>query len=378
MRKILFITGSRGEYGYIRPLLNLIQNDADLDYQIVATNMHLLPEFGDTISQFEKDGFQVDYRPLMTLGGFTPQSMVKSLSLLGLSIVDILDHCKPDIILLAGDRGEQLIASIAGSHMNIPVAHIQAGELSGNIDGLSRHAIARFSHIHFASNEDARNRLLRSGEQEFRIFNVGAPQLDEFITGKISSKKELAKKYRGLEGEYIVLVQHSVTEQFTEAYEQISVTLRALKQIKKNIIAIAPNSDAGSGFVNKAINDNIFDFLHVHRNVPREDYAGLMKYAGCMVGNSSSGLLEAPSFQLPTVNIGRRQAGRFQGENVINCGHDIDEIVSSIFRALSPKFKKNLTGMKNPYGDGKSSQRIINILKNIPLNEELLTKKMTY
>jgi GDP/UDP-N,N'-diacetylbacillosamine 2-epimerase (hydrolysing) len=136
-RRILFITGSRGEYGYIRPILRLIDDNSSLEYKILATNMHLLPEFGDSINEFAKDGFVVEYKPLMTFGGFTPQSMVKSLSALGLSLVDILDHSKPDIILLAGDRGEQLMAAIAGSHMNIPVAHIQAGELSGNIDGLS-------------------------------------------------------------------------------------------------------------------------------------------------------------------------------------------------------------------------------------------------
>jgi GDP/UDP-N,N'-diacetylbacillosamine 2-epimerase (hydrolysing) len=377
-RKILFITGSRGEYGYIRPILRLIENDPDLNYQILATNMHLLPEFGDSINEFAKDGFTVDYRPLMTFGGFTPQSMVKSLSALGLSLVDILDHSKPDIILLAGDRGEQLMAAIAGSHMNIPVAHIQAGELSGNIDGLARHAIARFSHIHFASNPDAENRLIKSGEQDFRVFNVGAPQLDEFISGVISSKEDLKKKYGGMSGEYILFVQHSVTEQHSSAYEQVSQTLKAIAKIGMNFIVIAPNSDAGSALVNAAIMDNSSSLMHVYRNVSREDFAGLMKHARCIVGNSSSGLLEAPTFELPAVNIGRRQEGRFQGINVINCDHDIEEITSSINYALSENFKSKIRGMENPYGDGKSSRRIIKVLKEIPIDEKLLMKKMAF
>ena len=378
IRKILFITGSRGEYGYIRPILRLIEQDSELRYQILATNMHLLPEFGDSINEFAKDGFDVEYKPLMTFGGFTPQSMVKSLSALGLSLVDILDHSKPDIILLAGDRGEQLMAAIAGSHMNIPVAHIQAGELSGNIDGLSRHAIARFSHIHFASNDDAENRLIKSGEQEFRVFNVGAPQLDEFISGVISTKENLKNKYGGITGEYILFVQHSVTEQHSSAYEQVSLTLKAIKEIGMQVIVIAPNSDAGSALVNAAILDNVNSLVHVYRNVPREDYAGLLQHAKCIVGNSSSGLLEAPTFELPAVNIGRRQEGRYQGVNVINCEHDIDQIIFSIKQAVSDEFRSKIRGMKNPYGDGKSSERIVSILKTIPIDEQLLIKKITF
>jgi UDP-hydrolysing UDP-N-acetyl-D-glucosamine 2-epimerase len=340
--------------------------------------MHLLGEFGDSILQFKKDNFNVDYKPLMTLGGYTPQSMVKSLSVFGLSLVDILDHSKPDIILLAGDRGEQLMAAIAGSHMNIPVAHIQAGELSGNIDGLSRHAIARFTHIHFASNKDAEDRLIRSGEQDFRVYNVGAPQLDEFMEGSVTNREELTKKYINVDKDYILFVQHSVTEQHTQAYEQISLTLKAIKKIGIHTIAIAPNSDAGSALVNSAIEDNMHKLVHLYRNIPREDYAGLMKNALCIVGNSSSGLLEAPTFELPSVNIGRRQVGRVQGINVINCEHDEIQIINSINSAIDIDFKKSLRGMKNPYGDGKSSLRIINILKSITIDENLLMKKITF
>jgi UDP-hydrolysing UDP-N-acetyl-D-glucosamine 2-epimerase len=377
-RKILFITGSRGEYGYIRPILRIIERDPDLEYEIVATNMHLLPEFGDSINEFIRDGFDVVHKPLMTLSGYTPESMVKSLSLFGLSIVDIISNSRPDIILLAGDRGEQLMAAIAGSHMNLPVAHIQAGELSGNIDGLSRHAIARFAHIHFASNRDAENRLIKTGEQEFRVFNVGAPQLDEFVSGLITPYDQLQKKYNGVGEKYILFVQHSVTEQHDQAYDQVVLSLKALKTIGLNTIAILPNSDAGSYAVLKAFEDNGFSKLHLHRNLPREDYAGLMKYAACMVGNSSSGLLEAPTFQLPAVNIGRRQYGRCQGDNVINSNHDYHQIIDSINIAMSLDFKKRLIGSLNPYGNGDSSQRIVDILKEIEINDKLIHKEITY
>jgi GDP/UDP-N,N'-diacetylbacillosamine 2-epimerase (hydrolysing) len=377
-RKILLITGSRGEYGYIRPILNLIRQSDTLDYEIIGTNMHLLPEFGDSIAEFVKDGFEVKYKPMMTLSGYTPASMVKSLSVFGLSLVDIITTSNPDFILLAGDRGEQLMAAIAGAHMNIPVAHIQAGELSGNIDGLSRHAIARFTHIHFASNNDAEERLIKSGEQAFRVFNVGAPQIDEFVNGRITDIKSLKKKYRGIDGQYILFVQHSVTEQHNEAYAQVQLSLKILKNFSLPVIAILPNSDAGSASVIRAMEDNSFINLHMHRNIPREDYAGLMQNALCLVGNSSSGLLEAPSFELPAVNIGRRQEGRFKGLNVIDCNHEYSEIHESIILATSKEFRKSIIGMKNPYGDGSSSEKIISILNNIEINDQLINKKMSY
>ena len=377
-KKILFITGSRGEYGYIRPILNLIKQSDVLEYEIVGTNMHLLPDFGDSISEFYKDGFEVKYQPLMTLGGYTPASMVKSLSVFGLSLADILSSSNPDFILLAGDRGEQLMAAIAGAHMSIPVAHIQAGELSGNIDGLSRHAIARFTHIHFAANVDAETRLIRSGEQEFRVFNVGAPQLDEFISGHITTKSKLKEKYQAINDGFVLFVQHPVTEQHEQAYDQVKLSLKVLEDININVIAVLPNSDAGSASVIKAFEDGSFDKLYTYRNVPREDYAGFLENALCIVGNSSSGLLEAPTFGLPAVNIGRRQEGRCQGANVINCDHDYESIYKSINQAISNDFRSSLIGMKNPYGDGKSSSRIIDILQSIEVDDRLINKELAF
>jgi GDP/UDP-N,N'-diacetylbacillosamine 2-epimerase (hydrolysing) len=379
MRKILFITGSRGEYGYIRPILKIINKTPGIDYEIVATNMHLLPEFGYSVKAFEEDDFEVKYPTLNTLAGYTPSSMMKSLSLFGLSIVDILAQSNPDIILLAGDRGEQFMGAMAGAHLNIPVAHIQAGEVSGNVDGLTRHALARYAHIHFAANEDAAVRLERTGEQVERIHNVGAPQLDEFVNGDVTSKKTLNELYNFDVGqEYILIVQHPVTEEHHKSGEQMRNTLEAIKNIDLPAILIAPNSDAGSVAVQQAIESHTGLKVSVYRNVKREDYAGFLASASVIVGNSSSGLLEAPTFGLPSVNIGRRQIGRMQGRNVINCGHEVGDICEAIKCALSPNFRKSLEGIENPYGDGKSSERIVKILKNIDIDEKLLTKSLTY
>ena len=379
-KKVLIVTGSRGEYGYIRQVIKSMNESTILEPKILATNMHMLPEFGNTISQFVDDQIKVDHKIYMTLGGYTNTSMVKSLGVFMLSIADVLSNHAPDFILLAGDRGEQLVASIAGANMNIPIAHIQAGELSGNVDGTARHAISRFAHVHFAANEDAAQRLIKMGEESFRVFNVGAPQLDEFVNGCIAPPEEVADKFDLiLTKPILIVVQHPVTEQFAQAAEQMRATLEAVMSFNEQTVIIYPNSDAGSLAVQETIKKNRKINIKTARNVPREIYAGLMNIASVIVGNSSSGLLEAPSFKLPAVNIGRRQEGRFQGENVINVKtHEKSAIIEGIKKGLSKYFKESLENMNNPYGDGKSSQRIVNILEEIRIDEKLLFKKIAY
>lgn len=379
-RKVLIITGSRGEYGYIRPVIRVMQGSASLVPIVLATNMHLLPEFGMSVGAFAEDNLQVDYRSYMTLAGYKSETMVKSLGVFMLSVADILGNKPPDIILLAGDRGEQLVGALAGAHMNIPVAHIQAGELSGNIDGMTRHAITKYAHIHFAANEDASIRLERMGEQLFRIFNVGAPQLDEFLSLDLLTREELCQCYHlNPEKPFLLVAQHSVTEEVLQAYEQMRATLEAVSETGMQAILIFPNSDAGSTSIRKAIDDYRCPNIHIERNVDRVHYASMMRWAAAMVGNSSSGLLEAPSFGLPAVNIGRRQLGRLRGKNVIDVDcHDAVEILNGIRRATNTEYRQSLAGMKNPYGDGKSSERIVRILENIVIDEELIYKKITY
>lgn len=379
-RKILIVTGSRGEYGYIRPIIEVLKKSETLEYEVLATNMHLLPEFGNSIDEFKKDGIDVDYKVYMALSGFTNITMVKSLGVFMLSMADIISINTPDIILLAGDRGEQLISAMVGAHLNIPVAHIQAGEVSGNVDGMTRHAIARYAHIHFASNEDAEQRLIRSGEEPFRIFRVGAPQLDELVQSKVTPAGAICEKFRlHLEEPIFLVVQHPVTEQAVLAGEQMKQTMDAVMSLGHQTIVIYPNNDAGSIAIQDCILRHRDANIRVERNLTREDYLGLMSVANVMIGNSSSGLLEAPTFRLPAVNIGRRQEGRFQGKNVINvkdhCSADIRE---AIIRGLSKEFRDSLKDEENPYGDGHSSMRIIELLENIQINEKLIYKRIAY
>lgn len=379
-RKILFVTGSRGEYGYIRPIIKLMEKSASMEADVLATNMHLLSEFGDTVNEFARDDIKVNQRIHMTLAGYTNATMVKSLGVFMLSIADVLTNKAPDIILLAGDRGEQLVAAIAGAHMNIPVAHIQAGELSGNVDGLTRHAISHFAHLHFASNKDAEERLRRMGEEPFRIFTVGAPQLDEFISGKVASPASIAQRFSlDLKKPFVLVVQHPVTEQAASAGEQMVATMEAVASLGLQAVVIYPNSDAGSIAVQECIERHRTVNIRVERSVSRDIYAGLLSTASVIIGNSSSGIIEAPTFALPAVNIGRRQEGRIQGRNVINVlEHESRAITAALKKALSKGFRDSLKGIENPYGDGQASKRISKVLESMPINERLLLKKRTH
>jgi GDP/UDP-N,N'-diacetylbacillosamine 2-epimerase (hydrolysing) len=379
-RKIAIITGSRGEYGYIRPILKKLVNSEKLSFYVVATNMLLLPEFGFAINQFSVDGIDVKYRIDMSMAGYSNSTMTKSLGVFLQSLTDIIANDKPDIILLAGDRGEQLVGSIVGSHFNIPVAHIQAGELSGNIDGMSRHAITKFAHIHFAANEDAFNRLIKMGEQSFRIFLTGAPQLDEFKEYNYLGKHDFFSKFKLIHDEpYILVLQHSITEESERSQEQMLITLSAIEDLQLQAVLIFPNNDAGSIGIQRAIEKKSNSKIHVLRNVNREDYANLMFHADLMIGNSSSGILEAPTFRLPAINIGRRQIGRLQAKNVINVSEfDKSEIIKAIKIAKGMDFKESIKDISNPYGDGNSSERIIDILTEVEINSELLNKQLTY
>ncbi len=381
MRKIALITGSRGEYGYIRPIIREIESDPDLDYALIVTNLHLLSDFGFSVDEIERDGLKISDRIYMALDGYTPASMSKSLGIFLVSVTDALIRLRPEFVLLAGDRGEQLMTAIAAAHMNIPVAHIQAGELSGNIDGMTRHAIGRFAHIHFASSEDAAERLRRMGEQEFRIHLTGAPQLDELMNGDFARPQEISGLFRlDLKRPVILFVQHPVTEEYEQTVAQIQETLEAVCSLGFQTIAIFPNNDAGNMEIRRLLERYQRPFMRVERNVPRYIFAGLMNVAHVMVGNSSSGLIEAPCFKLPAVNVGTRQRGRQRGNNVIDVGSNRHEIKAAIERALSAEFRENLeANYENPYrGDGQVSRRIVQLLKTVPITEDLLKKQITY
>lgn len=380
MKKIMFITGSRGEWGYIRPILRLIDSRDDVDYVLVVTNMHLLSAYGSSYKEIERDGFKIHYKVHMSLDGYSHYTQAKSLGIFLQSLPDIIENEKPDWVVLAGDRGEQLMGAIAAGYTYTPVVHIQAGEVSGNIDNMARHAIGKFVHLHLASNEDAKNRLLKLGEEEFRVHNVGAPQLDEMVNAVYFSLEEVEKKLCvSLEQGYILAVMHPVTEEYNRARKQAEIVIKALNKFSIPKVMILPNNDAGSYEIKYAIENYREGEYHIYANLKREEYLALLKHCNCIVGNSSSGLLEAPTFRIPAVNIGRRQNLRYRGNNVIDVDFDQDHIGRSIKKAMSEEFKEFLVqNVDHPYGDGHSSERILDLLMNTKVDEKLLVKHLTY
>ena len=379
-RHVAVVSEGRMTYGYTRPVMRAMAEDSELRYSLIVTNQHLLPTFGYSVDDIERDGLNITDRIYTTLDGYTPATMCKSLGVLMLGITDAFLRLRPEIVLVAGDRGDHFIAAMVAAHMNIPVAHIQAGERSGNIDGMTRHALTRFAHLHFASGPDAVERLRRMGEEEFRIHLTGAPQLDDFVNGDMARPDEIAERFRvDLTDPLLLVVQHPVTEEYGEGVEQMKETLEAVLELEYPTVLIFPNNDAGSDDLRLLIEQYHRPWMRVERNVSRRLYGGLMRAASAIVGNSSSGLIEAPVVDLPAVNVGERQRDRARGPNVIDVPHDRVRIVEAIRTALSPEFRARLRERDSPYlSDGHVSERIVEILKRTELDERLLKKQIAY
>ena len=378
--KLLFVTGSRSEWGYIKPILKILKKNK-IKFDICPTNMHLLDSYGYTVNEIKKDGFKIDEKIYMALDGYNTYTTTKSLGVFMISFTDTLLRLKPDWVIIAGDRSESFAASVVSSFNNIPTAHIQAGELSGNIDGQTRHAIARLSHLHFCANNEFSTRLKKMGEQNFRIQVVGSPQIDDMKIINKNNKKSLIFKELNIPDikKYMLIVYHSVTEEFQDTEKNLNIFLNSIEKINLPKLWILPNNDPGSGIIKQNIFKRRDSKTLLFDNLNREKYLYILKNAACIVGNSSSGIIEAPTYKIPAVNIGIRQHKRLRAKNVIDIKiHDEKKIVIGIKLALSEKFKKKLKNIINPYGDGNSSKRIIDILKKTKKNKKLMLKEITY
>ena len=377
--KILFVTGSRSEWGYIKPVLEILKKKK-IKTEICITNMHLLDSYGYTVDEIKKDGFKISEKIYMALDGCNTYTMTKSLGVFFISFTDMLLRIKPQWVVIAGDRSESFAACIVAAYNNIPVAHIQAGELSGNIDGQSRHAIGKFAHLHFSANKNFSQILKNLGEQEFRIKTVGSPQLDDlrFISNK--NKTEIFSKLNIKKSEkYILVVYHGVTEEYNNTEKYFKIVLDSLDTFNVTKIWILPNNDAGSSIIKNNIIKNRKNNTLIFDNLDRNKYLHILQNASCIVGNSSSGLIEAPTFKIPCVNIGRRQNKRLKANNVIDVmDYNKKKIILSIKKALSSEFRAGLRNLKNPYGDGDSSEKIVKYLLNTKIDEKLLFKELTY
>ncbi len=382
-RKIAVVTGTRAEYGILYPVLKSIEASDRLQLSLVVTGMHLSHEFGYTVREIEDSGFDIDARVEMLLSGDSPESMAKTVGLGVIGMAQTWGQLKPDIIVVFGDRVEPLAAVIAGAYMNIPVAHIHGGDaaIGGNIDDSNRYAITKFAHVHFAATAKHAERIVNMGEDEWRVHTVGSPALDIILNEPLIPADVLAKKLEiDLSHPLIITVQHPVTTQVDEASEQMRQTLEAIAEMGHATVAIYPTSDAGGRRMIQVIKEyDKYHFIKTFKSLPRREYLSLMKTASVMVGNSSSGIIEAPSFGLPAVNVGIRQAGRERGNNVIDVGHSKQEIVIGMEKALSDEeFLKKVKKRENPYGDGKASGRIAKTLTEIEITPKLIQKKITY
>lgn len=378
MRTVGIVTVARSDYGIYLPLLRTIQNDPDLDLHLFVSGMHLSPEFGKTVEHIKKDGFYSYERIEMLLSSDTPDGVAKSMGLGIIGFSQAYARNQPDILLVLGDRFEMHSAALAALPFKIPVAHIHGGELTrGAIDDALRHSITKLSHLHFASAQEYANRIIQMGEEPWRVVVSGALSLDNIANIQLLNKQEFFSRYELLlEKDFLLVTYHPVSLEFEQAEWQVKELLKALETIGMPILFTMPNADTGG----RPIVQLIAGFVEDHpgsrfvRNLGTRDYFSAMALAGAMVGNSSSGIIEASSFALPVVNIGTRQAGRMRGKNVIDTGYNHSGIVSAIRNAISPEFKQMLKDMSNPYGEGKAAQLILMHIKSVDINERLLTK----
>ena len=376
-RKITITTGTRAEYGILRPILEKIVSRKKLQLFLIVTGTHLSKKHGMTINEIKKDKFKIYQTFKFLPNDDTGFSAAKSLGEGVIQFAKIFKKVKPDINLILGDRDEMLASAIAAYHMNIPNAHIHGGDVSGNIDEYTRHAITKISNIHFPATEKSKRRIIKMGENPKFVFLTGSPSIDELRNNKIISRKQFESKYGfKLTQKLIVLVQHPVTTQIANTEKHIQNTLKAIEYFGYRTIIIAPNSDAGSNTIFQNIKQfaNSHNFVRIFSSLPRSDFLCLIKNCGVLVGNSSSGLIEASYFGTPAVNIGIRQQGREKSKNVFDAK---SESVISIKRAILRALKKN-TKPSYLYGIGNASQKIVRRLEKIKLNYELIEKQLTY
>lgn len=379
MRKILYISGTRADFGLMKNTLREINSDPNMELYIIATGMHLMDEFGNSIDEIKDEQFNLHIIN-QTFKEDSREAMAIFVGNLIVELTDIISKIQPDIILLLGDRGEMLAGAIVGSYLQIPIAHVHGGDISSTVDDAVRHAITKLSNIHFSASEKSAKRILQMGEQNKYVFNVGAPGLDSIINDSKNIDIDKIKEKYNIHKDFAIVLQHPVSLEIDKSKDQIKETLEAVTKSDLQIILIYPNADAGGRSMIEVIDEysekiNDKTKFNTYENIPHDDFIGLLNIATLLIGNSSSGIIESSSFKLPVINIGTRQNGREKSTNVIDVDYNSGEILKAINKSQTPEFKKSLKKCKNPYGDGEAYKIISNILKNIGINNKLLNKE---
>jgi GDP/UDP-N,N'-diacetylbacillosamine 2-epimerase (hydrolysing) len=393
MKNICVVTAARSEYGPLYPLLNKIRQDETLNLKLIVTGSHLSEEFGFTYRIIEKDGFKIDRKIDVLLSSDTSAGVSKSMGLALIGFADYFCENKPDMLILLGDRYELLPICFAAMNEMIPIAHISGGEITeGAIDDSIRHAVTKLSYLHFTANEEYRKRVIQLGESPERVFAFGELGLENIFCQKLLSKQELANKLNeheidkkigqklkfSLDDPYALATFHPVTLDLESAKVQFEELLKAVDMMNINVIFTKSNADKGWRGINRLIDEyanknpeNCIAF----KNMGELNYLSAMKYCAMVLGNSSSGIWEAPSFGVPTVNIGYRQKGRIRAKTTLDCNPNFEDILKAMKKAMSKDFREHIKGATNPYGDGNTSEKIISVIKDFLFNNKIDLKK---
>ena len=370
-RKVCVVTGSRAEYGLFYPILSKIQESNKLELQLISTSSHHSSEYGLTYKQIENDGFNIVDKIENLYLTDTKSSIVKSTGLATSLLSDSFDRLQPDVVLLLGDRYETHAAATAAMLMNIPIAHIHGGEMTeGAVDEQIRHSITKMSYLHFCATETYRQRVIQMGEDPARVFNSGAPGIDNITNLNLLTKQKLEKELNWkLTSKSALFTYHPVTLEESDVEIDLEVILSILETFNLNILFTYANADSGG----KVINQKIEEFCKIQparykvvKSLGQIKYLSAMKYVDLLIGNTSSGIIEAASFKKPVINIGDRQKGRLRGENVIDC--NLDSLQESITLALSNSFRNKISNMNNIYGTGAAADIILDKLINEPIS----------
>lgn len=384
MKRIGIMTGTRAEYGLLKPLMQEINKDNDLELYLIVSGMHLSPEFGMTYKEIEEDGFQINAKVEMLLSSDSPAGISKSIGLGVIGFADEFQRAELDMLILLGDRYEALSAAICAMVMRIPIAHLHGGELTeGAIDEGMRHSITKMSYLHFTSTEQYRNRVIQLGENPERVFYVGALGVENIKKINLMTKEELERSIHfEIDENTVIVTYHPVTLENNTVEEQFLNLLEVLDRNPKiRMIFTKANADTNGRIVNELIDkyaaqnsERACAFV----SLGQKRYLSALKYCRIVIGNSSSGIIEAPSFGKPIINIGDRQKGRICADSVINCGYTQQEIQQAMETALTKEFENKASNCRNPYEKENTAANIISVIKDYLLNDKIKLKKGFY
>ena len=372
------MTTSRADYSHLYWPLRELTAHPQLDLKLIALGPHLSPEFGCTVMQIEKDGFPIDTRIECLLSSDTDIGMAKTIGVATLSLADYLGQLRPDLLLLIADRYEMLAPASVALALRIPLAHIEGGEISeGAIDDAVRNALTKLSHIHFTSTHLARSRVIAMGEEEWRVHRAGAPSLDHLRRSALRTLEELQQELALDLKKPPILITYHPTTIARDTTREADALFSALATIPDKLLFCYPNADAGSHLLMERTEEFLQNRSNAQMfvNLNPLSYWSLLRNAALLLGNSSSGIMEAASFAVPAVNVGIRQRGRERARNVLDVEATTESILEGIAKAQSQEFRRSLAGMENLYGDAHAAERIVEVLASVPLGEELLIKK---